>query len=66
MSNKHQAVILCVNTKHEMSPLPSLDQMIGEGNSSLLVLRNTEGGHTDTQLFNAITSICQLDSEKIS
>ena len=64
MSNKHQAVILIVNTKEEMPE--SLNQMIAEGNTSLLVLRRVEGGLSDTQLFNAVTSISQLTNESLT
>ena len=62
MSNKHQAVILIVR-QEELTGLssPSLDQLIKEGNSSLLVLR--QGKQDDISLFNAVTSISQLDSE---
>ena len=66
MSNKHQAVILVLNyttTTTATIESPALDQMISQGNSSLLVLRKHDGGDEDVQVFNAVTSISQLDSE---
>jgi hypothetical protein len=64
MSNKHQAVLLIVNHTEHVEAVPSsLDQMIKEGNSTLLVMRKS-AGHGELSLFNAVTSISQLDSEQ--
>ena len=65
MSNKHQAVVLIVDHAEQVESVPpSLDKMIKEGNSTLLVMRK-RAGQGELSLFNAVTSISQLDSEQV-
>ena len=64
MSNKHQAVVLIVDHAEQVESVPSsLDKMIKEGNSTLLIMRK-RAGQGQLSLFNAVTSISQLDSEQ--
>lgn len=64
MSNKHQAVVLIVDHSEQVESVPSsLDKMIKEGNSTLLIMRK-RAGQGQLSLFNAVTSISQLDSEQ--
>lgn len=61
MSNKKRAVILMVSLNEPFSqhkPIPALDTIIANGNSTLLVLRNKDCGSTqDLSLFNQVTSL---------
>ena len=64
MSNKHQAVVLILDHAEQVESVPSsLDKMIKEGNSTLLIMRK-RAGQGQLSLFNAVTSISQLDSEQ--
>lgn len=66
MSNKHQAVLLIADNFSKIDATPHLDELITQGNSTLLVLRNAESqpqSVKDVFLFNSITSISQLNGE---
>ena len=66
MSNKHQAVLLIADNFSKIDATPHLDELITQGNSTLLVLRNAESqpqSVKDLFLFNSITSISQLNGE---
>jgi len=56
-------ILICDHQLEESPTVPSLDALIKEGNSSLLVLR--KGVKDSVQLFNSVTSISQLDAERL-